>query len=128
MKKFKRNIEGKCEILNIDCYKYNKTLTETQKETLYNFEEYLMDEEHFNEHLHFRLLIKPIEYIDKDIKRHSKNDFIYKVISHKINDVKTYILLKKYFPSIDIYKFEYDGIDIIKTDINITDDEYHHTI
>ena len=86
-----------------------------------------MDEEHFNEHLYFRLLIKPIEYIDNNIKRHTKNDFIYKVISHKINDVKTFkTLLKKYFPNIDIYKFEYNEKDIIKTDINMTDDEYYN--
>jgi hypothetical protein len=67
-----------------------------------------MDEEHCNEHLYFRLLIKAIESLDNYIQRHTKIDFIYKVISHKINEVKTFkTLLKKYFPNIDINKFEY---------------------
>jgi hypothetical protein len=125
--KFKQTIEGKCEILNIDCYKYNKTLTEKQKKTLYNFEKYLLIEDHFNKHLYFKLLIKNDDYLNDDIKRHSKNDYLYKIISHKINDVKTYkTLIKKYFSNIDIYKFEYNEKDIIKTDINITDDEYNN--
>ena len=29
--KFKQNIEGKCEILNKDGYKYNNTLTENRQ-------------------------------------------------------------------------------------------------
>jgi hypothetical protein len=76
--KFKQNIESRCEILNIDCYKYHKTLTDEQKQTLYNFEKSLMIDERFDEHLYFRLLIKTDQQINNDIKKHSNNDFFIK--------------------------------------------------
>ena len=86
-----------------------------------------MIDERFDEHLYFRLLIKTDQQINNDIKKHSNNDFIYKVISHKINDIKTYkTLLNKYFSNIDIYKFEYNEKEIIKADIQITDDAYNN--